>query len=63
MNKNQKTTIVFLLLGKSFIAGGLALKNFYLHSVTFGSIIGLVLILIALRFALKWAQDEKQILN
>lgn len=63
MNKNQKTTILFLLLAKSFIAAGFALKSYFMHSLTAGGIVGLVFIIFALKSALKWAKAEKGILN
>ncbi|UTW69518.1 hypothetical protein KHA80_22645 [Anaerobacillus sp. HL2] len=48
MNKNQKASILFLLLAKSFIAAGFAFKSYHVHSLTVGGIVGLLFIIFAI---------------
>jgi hypothetical protein len=59
MNKNRKLTIVFAMLGPSFIAGGIALNEYLEYSSLFGWMAGLASHVIALKFATKWERIKK----
>lgn len=61
INRSQKLAISFILLGTSFIAGGLALNEIIEHSHTYGGLSGLACQIIALVFAIKWYRDKRVI--
>ncbi|WP_088104173.1 hypothetical protein [Halalkalibacter urbisdiaboli] len=60
MSENRKLTILFVLLGNAFIAGGMVLKDYGGYLAIIGWLGGLVFLLFALRFVVKWARDENE---
>lgn len=59
MNRNQKLTIVFILLGNSFIAGGIALERYIKYTTLIGWIMGIICQAAAVIFAIKWGRDRR----
>ncbi|MCP3027108.1 hypothetical protein [Halobacillus sp. A5] len=55
---NQRLAIVFVMLGTAFITGGFVLHPYLEYSTLIGWVAGLILQLIALRYAIKWKAEE-----
>ncbi|SFG22269.1 hypothetical protein SAMN05216353_12854 [Halobacillus alkaliphilus] len=59
MNKNQRLTIVFLLLGSILISGGIGLRDYVSYSLPIGWIAGFISQLIAVWFAVSWYKETR----
>lgn len=59
INRNQKLTIVFILLASSFIGIEFALRPLLSYALIIGWGLGILCQILALVFAIKWNWDKK----
>ena len=59
INKNQRLTIVFILLASSFVGLGFVLNSLWSYASISGWGLGILCQILALVFAIKWEHDKK----
>ncbi|MGP4069969.1 hypothetical protein [Halobacillus sp. B29] len=59
MNKNQRLTIIFILLGSILISGGIGLRDYVNYSLAIGWLAGFISQLLAVWFAIKWYNETR----